>query len=304
MQVGITGHQGFVGSEVAEVLAAAGHGVVNLDAYCRRPDPDTLGTVPARLDWVLHFAARTSIADSQRDPDGFLRDNLAATRAALDVAASRGAALLYMSSYVYGQPRYNPIDESHPVAELNPYMASKLAGERLASSACAALGLPLVILRPFSLYGRRRQPGRLVSDLLDCLRTGRPLAVNDPNPRRDHLYASDFSALARAIVEQVPVREGVFNVGSGVTHSNQEVADMLRLLAGEPRPVEVHLQPRGNDVLECVADLRKVSATFGWQPRWPLQAGLAELVRNLPAQVHLDPPVTPGPSPPPAEKPK
>lgn len=276
--VGITGSRGFLGGDVARWLAARGHAVVDLDAYCREPSAERLQALPSHLDWVLHFAARTSIAQGQADPDGILRHNLAATRAALEAAGRAGAAFLYLSSYVYGQPRYNPVDEAHPVAAVNPYMASKLAGETLASEACAQRALPLVILRPFSVYGRAHQPGRLVSDLLDALRRGLPLTVNDPTPRRDHLFADDFCALVQRIVEQAGVPAGVFNVGSGVDHSNLEVAEILRELTGDARPIEVLGRPRPNDVPLFVADLRKVTAAFGWQPQASLRAGLAQLL--------------------------
>lgn len=279
--VGVTGFGGFLGGEFAAALAASGHQVTDLDAYCRLPDPENLHNFPAKLDWVLHCAARTSIAQSVQDPEGFLQANLAATRAALDVAVSRRAAVICLSSYVYGQPQYNPIDEDHPLSELNPYMASKLAGERLATSLCVEHDLPLVVLRPFSVYGRRRQPGRLVSDLLDCLRAGEQLAINDATPRRDYLYVADFCELICAVVARQPACAGVYNVGSGVDLSNLEVAETLRHLAGDARPVVVRGQPRANDVHVCVADLRKVSAAFAWQPRWSLEDGLRDLLERM-----------------------
>lgn len=237
--------------------------------------------MPARLDWVLHFAARTAISQSQIDPQGFLRDNLAATQAALDVSISRRASLLYLSSYVYGQPLYNPVDELHPLATVNPYMASKLAGEELCARVCQQHGLNLLILRPFSVFGDRRQPGRLVSDLIDGLHAGQPLQLNDPTPRRDHLYAPDFSLLILAILGQASAA-GVYNVGAGIDYSNLEVATMLAEIAGDAYPIAVRDVPRPQDVSVCVADLRKVSTDFQWQPRWPLRQALAELVQGLP----------------------
>lgn len=280
--IGITGGGGNLGGEVAQRLRAEGFELDDLDGYCRQPTAAGLQQLPQRLQWVLHFAARTSIAQSFGDPQGFLRENLAATQAALDAAVRGGAAMLYMSSYVYGTPQVNPIDESHPLAELNPYMASKLAGERLAQQVCADHGLPLVILRPFSVYGRKRQPGRLVSDLLDCLREGRPLTIQDPAPARDYLHVRDFCALVLAIVSAQPPRSGVYNVGSGVAHTNLELAETLRALAGEPRPVQVVGVARPNDVPLCVADLRAVQRDYAWQPRLSLREGLADVLAALP----------------------
>jgi len=137
-----------------------------------------------------------------------------------------------------------------------------------------------VILRPFSVYGRRRQRGRLISDLLDCLRLGDPLTINDPLPARDHLYVDDLCALVAAIALAQPPQGGVYNVGSGVAHSNLEVAEMLRGLAGESRPVRVLGVPRPNDVPLCVADIGAAARDFGWRPRFLLVEGLADALRR------------------------
>ncbi len=266
-----------LGSDASRTLAAAGHRVTDVDAYCRQPSAAALDRVPTRLDWVLHFAARTSVMQSLGDGDAVRQHNLAATQAAIDIAVTRGAALLYLSSYVYGVPQYNPIDELHPVAAVNPYMASKLDGERMAQAACRSAGLPLIVLRPFSVYGGQRQPGRLISDLLAALAQGDALQIHDAEPQRDHLFVADFSRLVTAVVAQRAV-DGTFNVGSGVAHSNLAVAELVRTLAGDARAVLVLGKPRPGDVSVCVADTRSVRETFGWTPQWSLRDGLAHLI--------------------------
>ncbi len=189
-RVGVTGARGFLGGAVATALADAGHEVRRLDL--RSAPVGEAGDEPAArsgsLDWVLHFAARTSIAASFDDPTGTFRANLEATRRALDWAGRAGAAFLQMSSYVYGVPERTPIDEEHPTAATNPYMASKLACESLCAQLAPWLGVPLVVLRGFSIYGPGGPPGRLIPDLLGAVRRGEPLRLNDPAPRRDHLY--------------------------------------------------------------------------------------------------------------------
>jgi UDP-glucose 4-epimerase len=125
-----------------------------------------------------------------------------------------------MSSYVYGRPQYLPIDESHPVEALNPYMGSKIAGEVICRQWGGLTGIPVVILRGFLIYGDSPSPGRLIPDLLASARSGAPFTLRDPAPRRDYLHIRDFAELVRKILSTEPVPAGTYNVGGGETHSN------------------------------------------------------------------------------------
>ena len=102
-----------------------------------------------------------------------------------------------MSSYVYGNPKYLPIDEKHPVASANPYMGSKITGEEICRQLSHLLKFPLIILRVFNIYGDFEIPGRLISDLLQNLRQGNSLVLNDPVPKRDYLYIKDLEVSLR-----------------------------------------------------------------------------------------------------------
>jgi len=161
-------------------------------------------------------------------------NNIGSTLDALRIAKREGAAFVFMSSYVYGAPEYLPIDEDHPVRAVNPYMGSKIAGEEICHSLCEALSMKLIILRGFSIYGDVRIPGRLISDLLASAREGGPLILNDPSPKRDHLYIKDFSALILKVIAQDPVKTGTYNVGYGSSRSN--LAKPARRLRSNPLP--------------------------------------------------------------------
>lgn len=230
-----------------------------------------------KLDWVLHFAARTSIEQSFKDPLSTYRDNYLSTLGALKIAYAGKAAFLYMSSYVYGVPKYLPVDEAHPVDPRNPYMGSKLIGEELAKQLCSVWEKPLIILRGFSIYGDCSAKGRLIADLVREAKNDRPLQVNDPKAKRDYLYIKDFCALIRKIVGQKKIRGGTYNVGYGKSYSTLEAAALIKKLARSSRIVVKSL-PRRNDIADCRADIRLVSKTFSWKPAYSLDKGLAELL--------------------------
>ena len=281
MNIGITGQNGFIGGSVAQAVSKEGHQVISLDKYTRS---DTfkeldLSECPADLDWVLHFAAKTSIEASFESPFSTYSNNLGSTLLALKIAYCTRAAFLFMSSYVYGNPRYLPIDEKHPACPVNPYMGSKLAGEQICIQLSKMMKIPLVILRGFNIYGNCRTPGRLIFDVVEAVRKRVPIVVNDPVPKRDYLYIKDFNSLVLRIVSAKPPKTGTFNVGYGHSYSNKEVAEMASRLSGYKSPVVVSSHPRINDISDCSVDVSLIKRTFFWSPMYPLEKGLRELIR-------------------------
>lgn len=274
MRVGITGIRGFIGSAVARCLRERQAEVVALDSLLQ-------GSEQIQLDWVLHFAAITSIDDAFNKPGFIYRNNLEATLKAIETAILTRSRFLYMSSYVYGHPRYRPIDESHPTEALNPYMGSKLAGEIISNQLCTQHEIPCIILRVFNVYGDSYHKGRLTSDMLEAVHQNKPVMVNDPMPIRDYLYIKDFLSLVAKIVDTSPVPSGIYNVGYGEAYANIDVARLFCKLVREDYPLEVGGTPRRNDVKEICADRSLVSQTFSWEPQYSLERGFKDILRTI-----------------------
>jgi len=279
MRIGITGTDGFIGGEVADALTQDEHQVVFLDGYTRNSSSGAdFKELSGGLSWVLHFAASTSIEASFSDPVATYYNNLQSTMLALKIAQKEKSAFLFMSSYVYGQPKYLPIDERHPTGALNPYMGSKIMGEEVCRQLCRDIPLPLVILRASNIYGKRLIPGRLISDVLNQVYNGLPVKINDPLPKRDYLYIKDFIALIKKIISTKPALTGLFNVGSGQAYSNMEIAQTICQIAHSSYPVEAGSQPRSNDIAEVYFNVDLAKNTFSWSPEYSLKSGLSELV--------------------------
>jgi UDP-glucose 4-epimerase len=283
MKIGITGHRGFIGSSVFSALAEAGCSIISLDEFtCLAAfENNNRDGYPVELDWVLHFGAKTSIPDSYVHPYETYANNIGSTLLALKIADHCHAAFLFMSSYVYGQPRYLPIDEKHPVTAVNPYMGSKIIGEEICRQISAMESIPAVILRGFNIYGDHQIPGRLISDLLDAVRRGETIRLNDPAPLRDYLYIKDFIALIMKIITQMPIKTGTYNVGYGQSYSNLEVAELVCQLSDQKCPLIVQSNPRPNDIPDCSVDTSLIRRTFSWQPEFPLQMALSELIIDI-----------------------
>lgn len=280
MKIGITGIDGFIGNAVSKALLDNGHSIIGLDKYTKEFKLPTFKHI-GPLDWILHFGAKTSIMDSYKDPASTIRNNLWSTMQALNLAEQNKSKFIYLSSYIYGQPKFIPIDEKHEINITNPYMGSKYLGEVLSKQFCDHCKIPLIILRAFNVYGSSKKTGRLISDLLNAFIKKELFILNDPKPRRDYLYIKDFIALILAITNKKNVCEGIFNVGFGKSYSNIEVVNLFNRLTDNALKITVNNQMRTNDIQNCVADNSKVRAAYSWAPNYTLNDGISEMIHEI-----------------------
>jgi nucleoside-diphosphate-sugar epimerase len=231
------------------------------------------------FDVIVNTAGRASVPASYQDPRGFQRENFLTTLNLLELARRTGARFVHAGSYVYGAPRYLPIDEAHPLAAQNPYGASKLLAERLCSDYHRDFGVPVTVLRIFNAYGPGQRREFLVPTILEGMRAGR-VELADARPRRDFVHLDDVvDAFVRGIAWRHAGCEAI-NVGSGRSTSVAELVEIAVRASG--RDVRVHIRDaaRPTEIADTVADVRKAAATLGWSPRVDLESGIAALVRS------------------------
>jgi nucleoside-diphosphate-sugar epimerase len=298
----VTGAAGFIGSHLCEQLLQAGHRVVGLDAFLpyyprslkeanlqgARQHPrfrfvecdlrqDNLDDLLAEVEVIFHLAAMPGLAQSWTDFDLYQSCNLTATQRLLE-AARRSQSLrrlVYAStSSVYG--RFSTGDESLPTRPISPYGVTKLAAEQLCRAYADEYGLPLVVLRYFSVYGPRQRPDMAYARFIHALLTGQPVVVyGDGLQVRGNTYIADcISATLAALA--APLGE-IYNVGGGEAVTIREVLACLERLLG----CKAHIQyapPRPGDQRQTLADTRKLQRHLGWTPRTALEEGLARQI--------------------------
>lgn len=277
MKIGITGSRGFLGKNVSEYFISHGYNVFNLDLNSPFLELDSIKNIP-NLDWVFHFAAKAKITDSFTNTYKTFQNNVESCLIALEIARSTKAKFMLQSSYVYGIPLKQPIDENHPCQATNPYMASKILCEKMSSEFCQQTNIPLVIFRAFNIYGKGLPKGRLISDLLDAIKNNNDIIINDPLPKRDYLYISDYCNLLHEMIKLKNMNIGPYNVGFGNQYSNIEVANLFKKLSNSNLKINIINNPRKNDILECQPNCTLVKNTFNWSPTIDLQEGLTNLL--------------------------
>lgn len=298
----VTGAAGFIGSHLSERLLATGHSVVGIDAFIPyyhrsykdsnlaglRGQPgfslfsmdlrqDDLQEVVEDVDAVFHLAAMPGLAKSWTNFDLYESCNITGTQRLLEALRLNPNLhrFIYVStSSVYG--RYGTGDETLPTRPISPYGVTKLAGENLCRAYCEERGLPLVVLRYFSVYGPRQRPDMGYHLFINAMLRGEPITIyGDGNQTRGNTYIQDcVSATEMAL--NAPIGE-TYNIGGGETASVLEILGKLQTITGT-RPQLHFKEARPGDQRITGADTSKITRHLGWHPEVSLDQGLARQV--------------------------
>ena len=297
----VTGGAGFIGSNLVDELIKLGHDVVVIDnEYSDAHDHfywnhntrnykfdirDYEKTRPLYdgVDYVFHIAAEARIQPAILNPVGAISINSVGTCTVLQCAREAGVKKLMYSSTSAGygmNPQPNVETQSDDC--LNPYSISKVNGEKLCKMYTDLFNLDTVIFRYFNVYGER-QPVRgqyapVIGIFLRQLEAGQPLTiVGDGEQRRDFTYVKDIvnanimAALSNADKEAYGQ---VYNVGSGVNYSVNEVAEMIS------NNIK-YIPPRLGEARISLANVDKIYKTFAWKPQQSLEDWIKSAVEQI-----------------------
>ncbi len=268
----VTGASGFVGRHLVRALRERGERVV---AYSTR-DGDLSQSAPevTGIRHVFHLAARTFVPDSWNDPRSFYQTNVLGTVNVLEFCRREGSSLTLLSSYVYGQPRQLPIPEDHPLHAFNPYGHSKILAEQVVRFYGEAFQVPVTIVRAFNLYGPGQADHFLIPSIIRqaLAPDTEAIKVEDADPKRDYIFISDLIELLVALYDRGVA--GIYNAGSGVSFSVQEVADLAMRIAGTDKRVLSRGRRRQDEVMDMRADISRARTEAGWSPKVTLEEGL------------------------------
>ena len=296
----VTGGAGFIGSNLVDRLLEIGHEVVVIDneysdvheQFYWNPNAqnykydirDYENTRPLYegVDYVFHIAAEARIQPAILNPIQAVSINSVGTCTVLQCSReAKVKRVMYSStSSAYGMITF-PNVETQPDDCLNPYSVSKVNGEKLCNMYTQLYGLPTIIFRYFNVYGERQplkgQYAPVVGIFLRQKNAGEPLTiVGDGEQRRDFTHVSDVvNANVLAATKEVPSESfgQVYNVGTGINHSVNEIAKMIS-------DNTINISPRLGESRITLANNKKLSTTFDWEPKISLNDWVTNAVKS------------------------
>ena len=184
------------------------------------------------------------------------------------------------SSTVYGGGAEAPFKEDASIGvPLSPYGASKRAAELMGLTYHALHEVPVVCLRPFSIYGPRLRPDLAMTIFTKAILDGKPLPLfGDGSIRRDFTFITDFCDGVLATRTCPEAIGQCINLGHNHPVEIRKLIEILEDALGVKANIE-HLDAVAGEMPVTHADLSKAQRLLGYEPKFPLAEGVAEFVR-------------------------
>ena len=276
----MTGATGFIGKHLVQKLKDSGHTVYSLSkslGYDVCDNTTFSSFLDKNIDIVFHLAGCTFVPSSWEDPYSYYYTNILGTQNTLEFCRKTNAKMIFISAYVYGVPKYLPIDENHPVAPNNPYTHSKYLAEELCSFYAREMGVQTIVLRPFNLYGPGQETHFLIPTLIHQIKRNAEIVVKDEAPRRDYLHICDF---VEACVSAINTTDWflLFNIGYGASLSVKEIVEILIEKCGKNIKWRSLNEKRKNEIPDTIANYTAIKKHLGWEPRLSFRDSICGLM--------------------------
>jgi UDP-glucose 4-epimerase len=302
MKILVTGSSGFIGSHLCERLQDRGHDMLMLDKtaspkmknktlLCNIVDYEKVERLVNGVDAIFHMAAITSVPFAVNNPRLTWEVNVLGTANVLEAARVNhvGKFLYASSSSVLGS--YPLIDggvrEDYPMKPVNPYGASKAAGEMLVESYRQTYGMNTTCLRFANVYGPGQKEINVIWSFIRRAMEGKPLLVHGGGKQtRNFTYIDD--AVEGAILALEKDAVGVYHISGGKAVSIREVVEII--IKYMPSTT-VNEEPTriGEAETQGLLSIEKAKAELGYTPKVDIDEGIGRCIEWI-KKYHLEVP--------------
>lgn len=261
----ITGATGFIGQHLRERLKG------NVYLYNRDQPLDCL--LSFKPDYIFHLAAEIYKESEMMD------SNILLTQQLLEYSRKLPKLKAFVaigSSSEYGR-KDHPMTEEDYLDPTTMYEATKGAATLLCQAYARTYGVPVMIARPFSVYGLHEPKKRFIPTVIKNVRSKRPISLA-PGVH-DFIHVDDFIDGLLLLADN-PLPGEIFNFGSGVQTTNRELVTTVETLLNKKAHINPIAQLHTYDSDHWVADSSK-AISLGWKPKYSLTTGLQQVIENI-----------------------
>lgn len=305
LEVIVTGAAGFIGSHLSEHLLEKGHKVIGIDELNNYYDPtlkrkninilknydqfsfiqqsiEALDWKPLvnNIDYIFHQAAqagvRASWGDNFRD---YVNRNILSTQILLESlkeSKSLKKLVFASSSSVYGDSYQLPTTENINPKPISPYGITKYAAEQLCNLYYVNYGIPIVLLRYFSVYGPRQRPDMAFHKFFKSIIESQPITIyGNGLQTRDFTFVKDIVSANMLAAMSDKCTGEIINIGGGSRLGLLSVIEQMENIVGEPIN-KIYLNSSQGDATHTAADISKAKRLLGFFPQTNIKNGLKE----------------------------
>jgi nucleoside-diphosphate-sugar epimerase len=297
----VTGGTGFIGQHLLRTLVAANHQPVavardqakiaslssDLKNQVRWIESDLLNHAATREviesekpTVIFHLAATRGRANDEQAMAACTELNVDATVELFESAQSANVerVIILGSADEYGA-QAGPFKEDFDLKPTSAYAISKAEATRAAQAMHAANGFPVVVLRPFTVYGPQQPRVMFVANAVECAVNGLEFEMTAGAQKRDLVYVDDAVRAMIAAAKASDVDGKVINIGSGDAISLREVARLIWQISESDAPLRVGAREAATDEIhDTWADITRARQLLDWEPRVGLKDGLRLMI--------------------------
>ena len=271
----VTGSRGFIGKQVIKRLKKSEILTDLIDS--KRIDLKNIEEVMKlnASDVVIHLGGKTT---KGLEWDEYFNNNVLGTLNILEYCITKKIKkMIFVSSYVYGNPKYLPIDEEHPIDPHNAYTKSKYLAEQLCEFYAKNSDLNIIILRPFNIFGKTLPDGFLISNLLKSIQTNEKITIVNKDSKRDFLHIDDFVECVLKAIDY-DTKFDIFNVGTGISFSFDEIIEKIEFYTSKKINLEF-FDDQKIFIEDIKADISKIRKKINWIPKVKFDEGLKKMLK-------------------------
>lgn len=308
MHVMVTGGAGFIGSHFVRYWLERhpDDSVLNLDALTYAGNLPNLDDVVARfgdryrfvrgdignveliehllaehaITTVVNFAAESHNSRAVLDPAAFLRTNVLGTQGLMEACRRQQTPprVHHVSTCeVFGDLALDSDDsfsEQHPYRPRTPYNAAKAGSDFVVRSYAETFGVPATISTCANNFGPYQFPEKLIPLFITRALEDQPLPLyKSSQNRREWLYVTDHCHAIELILEQGRIGE-LYNIGSGVEKSVEDIADAILAALGKPPSLKTYVPDRPGHDRRYLLNSGKIRRELGWSPTVSFEDGM------------------------------
>lgn len=298
----VTGGAGYIGSQTCKLIKAKGYLPLtydNLSSGSRKSvkwgklifgnigNTKLLKKVISKYkpNSIFHFAALTSVEDSQKFPKKYYNNNVLGSKKLIDTAGKLGIKNFIFSSTcaVYGNPKSYPINISSPTKPINNYGKGKLDIENYLKKAFSKYGMSSVSLRYFNASGadpkleigdRDFKSSKLIPRIISSIMNnssfniyGSNYPTKDGTCIRDYVHVVDLANAHLSALKYLKKKSGAhkFNLGSGIGYSILDIVKLIEKYSGK-NVIYKYKKRRSGDPVKLYTS-KNIDKKFNWKPK-------------------------------------
>ncbi len=230
---------------------------------------------------IIHLAAIHYIPYCANNPKTTRKTNLTGTISILKIAQIKNIKkFIFLSSAAVYSPSNKNLKETNKTIPTEIYGKTKLEAEKKIKECSLKNNMQYTILRSFNIYGPNDLTPHFIPSVLNRLKKSNSIKVGNINTARDFVYVDDLIDILFKIIKRGKMNKKTYNVGTGKATTGKEIIKIIEKI----KKIKIIINNNSNLVREIdqkslVADIKKISNDYNWNPKYFINNGIKKLIK-------------------------